>query len=66
MLPEHISFGRNYVAIMSPINCATTTPTTSLVDAFQNASAPYKWVAGNTNELVTVPSIRYFLLGTLA
>lgn len=66
MLPEHVSFGRRYVAIMSGLACASTAPAVAnLVEQFQKTSAPYKWFLANTVLANALPSIRYFKLGTL-
>jgi len=64
MKPELVSFGRNYVAIVSPIDCAATNPVGSLAGQRQTASAPYRWSRPDTRRDVANPSIRYFKLGT--
>lgn len=62
--PEHVSFGRNYVAIMSALDCASTAGPSSLVGQHQVATAPFRYSRANTSRGNANPSIRYFKLGT--
>lgn len=68
LLPEHVSFGNRYVAIMSPLDCTITDPQATLTNQAQNAASPYK---GETYDATkaggnTGISVRYFKYGTVA
>merc|ERR1712166_464990 len=68
LLPEHISFGNRYVAIMSPLDCTITDPQATLTNQAQNAASPFK---GETYDATKAGgnlgiSTRYFKYGTVA
>ena len=68
LLPEHISFGTRYVAIMSPLDCTVTDTLSTFTDQVQNAASPFKGETYNSkltggNQGI---SVRYFKYGSVA